>query len=99
VVNGELVRVDRRSVAEKLAVRVLDERVPALADVSVAARLKPGAEVLQAPNRGTAFVLDDKLWKFGPADAATLNSSAVDVRSEDEWDDYERGPDLDGPPR
>ena len=45
VVKGALVRVDRRSVAEKLAVRVLDDRVPALDDVDVVARLKPGAEV------------------------------------------------------
>jgi hypothetical protein len=99
VVKGELVRIDRRAVAEKLAVRVLDERVAALDDVDVAARLKPGTEVLASPGRGTGFVLDDKVWRFVPPEVATLNSSAVSRLTDDEWDGYERGPDLDGPPR
>ncbi len=97
VVDGALVRVERRSVAEKLAVRILDEPVPALAGVAVAARLRPGTEALAAPGRGTGFVLDGKLWRFAPADAATLNSSPVRRLSDDQWDSYARGPDLDGP--
>jgi hypothetical protein len=98
VVKGALVRIDRRTVAEKLAVRVLDERVAALDKVDVAAHLKPGEVVLTAPERGTGFVFDGKLWAFGSADVAELNSSRVDELSDDEWDGYERGPDLD-PPR
>jgi hypothetical protein len=98
VVKGAFVRVDRRSVAEQLAVRVLDERVPALDEVEVAARLKPGAEVHRAPGRGTGFLIDDKLWRFAPADVPALNDSVVTELSEAEWDDYETGPDLD-PPR
>jgi hypothetical protein len=98
VVKGALVRVDRRAVAEKLGVRVLDRRVRALDDVEVAAHLKPGAEAVTAPHRGIGFVLDDKLWRFGSADAATLNSSPARQLTDQEWDAYERGPDLD-PPR
>jgi hypothetical protein len=98
VVKGALVRVDRRSVAEKLAVRVLDTRVKALDDVDVVARLRPGTEALEAADRGIGFVLGDKLWKFGPPEAAALNASTVRRMSGDEWDTYERGPDLD-PPR
>lgn len=99
VANGALVRIDRRTVAEKLAVRILDERIPALAEVSVAARLKPGAQARQAPGRGVAFLLADKLWPVGSAEVATVNSSTVSALSDQEWDAYERGPDLDGPPR
>jgi hypothetical protein len=95
VINGELVRVDRRSVAEKLAVRVLDGRVPALDDVKVVARLKPGAEAVAAPGRGTGFVLDDKLWRFDSADVAAMNSSPLRQLSDEDWDAYDRGPDLD----
>ncbi|HWM03094.1 MAG TPA: beta-xylosidase [Actinophytocola sp.] len=99
VVNGVVVRVDRRAVAEKIAVRVLDERVPALAKVPVMARLEPGAEAVDAPSRGVAFVLEDKLWRVGSAEIAGLNSSTVSTVPEAEWDGYERGPDLEGPPR
>jgi hypothetical protein len=98
VVKGALVRIDRRAVAEQLAVRVLDKRVRALDDVDVVARLKPGAVVLSAPKRGTGFVFDDKLWAFSAPGVAEANSSRVDEISADEWDGYERGPDLD-PPR
>jgi len=99
VVDGTLVRIDRRSVAEKLAVRVLDEPVPALAKAEVAARLKPGAEARRTPNRGIAFLIDDRLWPVHSDEVPALNSSAVLDMSEQEWDGYESGPDLLGPPR
>ncbi|WP_414638521.1 beta-xylosidase [Actinophytocola sp.] len=95
VINGELVRVDRRSVAEKLAVRVLDGRVPSLDDVKVAARLRPGAEAVAAPGRGTGFVIDHRLWRFDSADVAAMNSSSPRQVSDEDWDAYDRGPDLD----
>jgi hypothetical protein len=97
VVKGALVRIDRRSVAEKLAVRVLDERVPALDKVDVVARLQPGIDAIEAPGRGTGFVLDDKLWQFSSPEVARLNSSAMSRMSDEDWDAYERGPDLDAP--
>jgi hypothetical protein len=99
VVDGTLVRIDRRSVAEKLALRVLDEPVPALVGTEVAARLKPGAQARRTEGRGIAFLIDDRLWPVRSDDVAMLNSSAMLDMSEQEWDSYERGPDLLGPPR
>ena len=99
VVNGMLVRIDRRAVAEKLAVRILDDPVPALAHAPVALTLRPGAEARQAPGRGTAFLVDDTLWPMGSADVAALNSSVVGGLTAAEWDAYTRGADLTGPPR
>lgn len=99
VVGGKIVRFDRRSVAEQLAVRVLARRPPGLADVTVAAHVRPGVPVRQAPGRGIAFLLDDRLWPISSANVATLNSSPVGETTQQEWDGYERGLDLVGPPR
>jgi hypothetical protein len=99
VVGGQLVRFDRRSVVEKIAVRILARRPAALDRVPVAARVTAGVPARQAPGRGTAFLLDDRLWLLGSPDVATLNSSAVPTISQQEWDGYERGLDLVGPPR
>jgi len=99
VVGGQLVRFDRRSVAEKLAVRVLARRPAALDKVPVAAHVTAGAPARQAPGRGTAFLLDDRLWLVGSPEIATLNSSAAPAITPEEWDGYERGLDLVGPPR
>ncbi|GAB3442487.1 beta-xylosidase [Actinophytocola sediminis] len=98
VVDGMLVRVDRRSVAEKLALRVLDQPVAALAKTEVAARLKPGTEARRTPDGGIAFVLDGQLWAVNSEEVASLNSSAVLDLTEQEQHDYKRGPDLLGPP-
>ncbi|MGB3443184.1 MAG: beta-xylosidase [Actinophytocola sp.] len=99
IVGGQIVRFDRRSVAEKLAVRILARRPEALAGVEVAAHVKPGTPVLRAPGRGIGFLLDDRLWRISSAEAAALNSSAVGDTTPQEWDGYERGLDLVGPPR
>jgi len=99
VVGGKIVRFDRRSVAEKLAIRVLAVRPPALDEVPVAARVTAGVPARTAKGRGTAFLLDDKLWRIGPPAAAAANSSSVFEVTQEEWDDYERGVDLVGPPR
>ncbi|HEX2131477.1 MAG TPA: beta-xylosidase [Actinophytocola sp.] len=99
VVDGTLVRIERRSVAEKLAVRILDEPIPALADTEVAAHLEPGAEARRLGDHGVGFLIDDRLWQIPSAEVAALNSSAVYDVSEQEWNSYERGPDLLGPPR
>src|SRR5205085_2230886 len=54
VVAGALVRIDRRSVADALAVRILEER-PAGADgMHVAAHLAPGVAAVQAEGRPVA---------------------------------------------
>lgn len=99
VVDGAIVRIDRRSVAEKLAVRVLDQPVPALSHAKVAARLKPGEAVRRAQGRGIAFLIEDRLWLVHSEEVAALNSSAVLDVNEQEWDSYQSGPDLLGPPR
>ena len=99
VVGGQLVRFDRRSVAEKLAVRVLARRPAALDDVEVAAHVTPGVPVRKAKGRGVAFLLDDRLWRIPSAEVATLNSSTVGDTTAQDWDGYERGLDLVGPPR
>lgn len=99
VVDGTLVRIERRSVAEKLAVRILDERVPALDRTAVAAHVEPGVPVRRTKGRGVAFLIDDRLWQVRSPDVAALNSSPVLDMTRAEWDAYERGPDLLGPPR
>lgn len=99
VVDGALVRIVRRAVAEKLAVRILDEPVPALVDARVAVNVRPGANALQAPGRGIAFLIDDKLWPVGSPDVAASNSSIVGNLTDAEWDAYQHGADLTGPPR
>jgi hypothetical protein len=99
VVGGRIVRFDRRSVAEKLAVRVLARRPRALDDVKVAAHVTPGVPVRQAPGRGLAFLMDDHLWRITSATVATANSSMALTISPQEWDAYEPGLDLAGPPR
>jgi len=99
VVGGKIVRFDRRSVAEQLAIRVLAVRPPALDQVEVAARVTPGVPVRQAAGRGIAFLMDDRLWRITTANVAAANSSpTLDITTQ-EWDAYERGLDLVGPPR
>jgi hypothetical protein len=60
--------------------------------------------VRRAPGRGAAFLIEDRLWRISSpgvssADVAASNSSAVGETSQQEWDGYERGLDLVGPPR
>jgi hypothetical protein len=99
VVGGQIVRFDRRSVAEKLAVRVLARRPESLNKVKVAAHVAAGVPTRQAPGRGIAFLMDDRLWRISSVTVATANSSASLNITPEEWDAYERGLDLVGPPR
>ncbi|WP_236791261.1 beta-xylosidase [Amycolatopsis sp. GM8] len=89
VVAGKVVRIDRRSVAEQLATKVLDQRIDALDGVPVSAHLSSGARALQAPGLGLGFVLDDgKLWPVRPQSVASLNGSAVEFVSAAQWRSY-----------
>jgi hypothetical protein len=99
VVGGKLVRFDRRSVAEQLAIRVLAVRPPSLDQVEVDARVTPGVPVRTAPGRGIAFLMNDRLWRITTANVATANSSVTQDITQQQWDGYERGLDLVGPPR
>ncbi|MEU3269449.1 beta-xylosidase [Saccharomonospora sp. NPDC006951] len=94
VAGGKIVRVDRRSVAEELAVHVLDERLPVLDALPVTAHLEPGARAVAAPGLGTAFVLDDRLWPVTSTEAAARNDSEVEPVSRGDWEAYPAGPTL-----
>jgi hypothetical protein len=99
VIGGKIVRFDRRSVAEQLAIRVLARRPPILDKVEVAAHVMPGIPARQAPGRGVGFVLDDRLWRITSENVAAANSSQPTPITPQQWDGYERGFDLGGPPR
>jgi hypothetical protein len=99
VVGGKIVRFDRRSVAAQLAVRVLARRPVSLDRVEVAARVTPGVPVRRAAGRGVAFLLGDRLWPISSENVGTANSSISQDITPREWDAYERGLDLAGPPR
>jgi hypothetical protein len=89
VVDGKLVRIDRRSVAEQLATHVLNQRLGALDEVPVTAHLASGARALQAPGLGLGLLLDDgKLWPVHPSTVATLNGSAIEAVSAAQWRSY-----------
>jgi hypothetical protein len=99
VVGGQIVRFDRRSVAEQLAIRVLARRPPSLDRVKVAAHVTPGVPARQAAGRGFAFLMDDRLWQISSENVVTSNSSIAPAIAPELWDGYERGLDLVGPPR
>jgi hypothetical protein len=93
VVDGKLVRIERRSVAEQLALRVLDKPVPGVDSLPVAATIRAGAEVLHAPDRPYAFVAGGALWPAGPP-AVEADSAHVTEVSDAEWDARPKGGDL-----
>ncbi|MGW4213064.1 beta-xylosidase [Lentzea sp. NPDC004789] len=94
VVGGKLVRFERRSVAEKFARGVLGARPKVADSLPVAVRVPAGAPAVIAPDGVVGLVLDNKLWVVGSAAVATLNSSAVQPVSAEEWARYQRLPDL-----
>ncbi|WP_130343627.1 beta-xylosidase [Herbihabitans rhizosphaerae] len=95
VAGGALVRVERRAVADRLAVRMLERRPTVLDGVPVAARLVRGAPVRRAAGRGTAFLLDDgRLWPIADAGLITANESPVTEIIAAEWDAIAKGPAL-----
>jgi hypothetical protein len=95
VVDGKVVRVDRRSVASALARGVLDTRPPVLDQVPVAARLSAGARAVHAEGFGTGFLLDGRLWPVTEEQAVELNGSRLTTIGEREWLSYPREPMLD----
>ena len=92
--GGHVLRVERRSVAERLSHRVLDRRVPALAHIPVHAHLPAGAPAVRNGDQ-LGFVLDDgKLWGFGDPTLPEANGSAAEDIDPERWDRYPRGPHL-----
>ncbi|GAA4848153.1 beta-xylosidase [Saccharopolyspora rosea] len=84
--GGVKVRVERRSVAERIVPVVLDRRVSAVDGVPVAGTIRAQAPALRAPN-GDLGLLDDRgrLWMVGPAAVAANESPVTDVSQRD-WD-------------
>lgn len=95
VVAGQVIRFERRSVAEKFARGVLTTR-PKIADwLNLAVRIPAGTPAVLGPDNSIGLVLDNKLWAVGPPAVATLNSSAITPVSAEQWARYERPlPDL-----
>ncbi|NIJ11675.1 hypothetical protein FHU38_002019 [Saccharomonospora amisosensis] len=97
VIGGEVLRVDRRSVATGLAREVLDERIPALDQATSTVRLAAGARAVRAPGMGTGFLLDGRLWPLATPHAEEIlarNGSTAEPISRQEWEAYPAGPTL-----
>lgn len=99
IAGGDLVRVQRRSVAAALADRVLDHRPEALEQLSVSARIPAGAPVLSTDDGSVGLLLDGTLWPVRGLDAAELaelNASPVRTITTAKWNSYPRGAVLGG---
>ena len=98
VLDGRVVRLERRSVTDRLATRVLDRRPPVVDDLPVAAEIPAGAKAVRAPDGRIGLLVEDRLWTLGAGDAAievvTLNSSRLASVSKKEWDSYEKAGEL-----
>lgn len=94
VANGGRVRVERRSVAERMSRAVLEEPVPALNELPMVGSIVPRARGLRAPT-GEVGLLDDRksLWLVDPA-AAEANDSIIEDVDEATWQHYRRAGDL-----
>jgi hypothetical protein len=91
------VRVDRRTVATVLAGEVLDKAPPAVAALPLAARLRSGAEAVQAPGRWFGLLLDDRrLWRLPEGGIVGANGSSARPVTAAQWDAYPQGPSLVG---
>ncbi|MFD7654891.1 beta-xylosidase [Actinosynnema sp. NPDC059797] len=91
VLNGEVVRVERRSVADRLATRVLDRRPPVVDRLEVAEHVPAGVPAVRAPDGQVGLLLEgDRLWVVGDAEVAALNSSPVTDVAQRTWEAYEK---------
>lgn len=91
VLGGEVIRVERRSVAGRMAVAVLDRRPPVVDRLEVVERIPAGVPALRAPDGRVGLLLgDDRLWLFRAAEVAAANSSPVTDVSQDEWDELRK---------
>lgn len=94
VVGGNVMRFERRSVAEKFARGVLGTRPPGVDALKLAVTVPAGAPAVTNPDGEVGLLLDDKLWVVGSAQVATLNSSQITPVSAEQWARYQRLPDL-----
>lgn len=100
IVEGAIVRVQRRSVAAALARGMLESKPTVLEGVPVAARLTAGVRAVRAEGAGLGLVFDGGvLWPVradDPRQVAALNASPVRTISRAEWDSYPAGLGLGG---
>src|SRR5699024_9042323 len=94
VVDGMVLRVDRRSVVDELARDILPERLPVLDRLPVEAHLPAGTDAVRAPGFGTGFLLNGQLWPVTSTKVAELNDSTVELIDQEEWESYPVGPTL-----
>ncbi|GAB3563403.1 beta-xylosidase [Amycolatopsis endophytica] len=95
VVSGQVVRVDRRSVARELADHVLDRRPDVMDRFPVAARLESGTRALAADGLGLGFLLDDgRLYPVREPGAVTANGSSTEDVTPARWRGFPAGPAL-----
>ena len=95
VLRGKVIRIERRSVAERLALKVLDHRIPALDTAPVEARLTSATPGIHTTPTQSGLLLDDKrLWALSDPGLAALNASPLTKVTPKEWAAYQRGPDL-----
>ncbi|MFD1150585.1 glycoside hydrolase family protein, partial [Saccharothrix hoggarensis] len=99
VLDGKVVRVERRSVSDRLAVRVLDRRPAAVDAMQVVAEIPAGVDAVRGPDGRIGLVLgEDELWVLGDAttaaEIAALNSSTVTEVSKQVWESYAKTGDL-----
>ena len=93
VVGGNVMRFERRSVAEKFARGVLGTRPAGVEALKLAFSVPAGAPAVSNPAGQIGLLLDGKLWVVS-AEIATLNSSTITSVTADQWAKYERLPDL-----
>lgn len=92
--DGQVLRVERRAVAERVSLRVLDRRVPALDAIPVTAHLPAGAPAARNGDR-VGFVLDDgRLWPVADPGLAAVNGSEIHPVQPDHWARHQLGPRL-----
>ncbi|QFZ22092.1 glycoside hydrolase family protein [Saccharothrix syringae] len=95
VLGGEVVRVERRSVAARLATAVLDRRPPVVDRLEVVERVPAGVRAVRAPDGQVGLLLaDDRLWLVPDAAVAELNSSTVTDVTQRTWASYKKAGDL-----
>ncbi|MBB5804478.1 hypothetical protein F4560_004246 [Saccharothrix ecbatanensis] len=103
VLGGKVVRIERRSVTDRLAAKVLDRR-PAVVDrMPVVARIPAGAKAVRSSDGQIGLLLSkdedqDQLWVLGAGPAAeeivALNSSEPTLVTKAAWEAYPKAGNL-----
>lgn len=103
VLRGKVVRIERRSVTDRLALKVLDQRPPVVDVLPVVATIPAGAKALRSPDGQIGLLLSkdddaDELWVLGSGPAAdeitALNSSEPTLVTKAAWAAYPKAGDL-----